>query len=352
MMLRALLYCVALLPLGILAALDDKTKLANRTIERTVSLRTHSIYPPYIDQDLQNRWWDFGGDAYVNTNKHIRLTREVPSQMGWLWSRVPLTASNFVIEVEFKIAGEASHLYGDGLAIWVTKDRAQPGPVFGSKDNFEGLGVFLDTYPNSRHAYPFPRINAMLGDGKTSYDQEHDGEGTQIGACSVNYRRAKVATKLKITFLRDQYLNVKIQHKAWDDWIDCFTVPNVVLPIAPYVGFSAMTGDVVDNHDIISVTTYSAVLSSPDAQRDKLTGASAKRTGSSSGGGGFLSWVVFFFGLIGKLFLALLAFAIGVQVYKWWIMRQTNRRIAAAFGPGSQYMQNLQAGVFADGKRF
>ena len=90
------------------------------------------------------------------------------------------------------------------------------------------------------------------------------------------------------------------------------------------------------------------MLSSPDAQRDKLSGASSKRTGSSSGGGGgFLSWVVFFFGLIGKLFLAFLAFAVGVQVYKWWIMRQTNRRIAAAFGPGSQYMQNLQAGVFA-----
>ncbi|KAI6111937.1 hypothetical protein EDD16DRAFT_1428915, partial [Pisolithus croceorrhizus] len=48
---------------------------------QTVQLRTHSIHPPYIDEDLQNRWWDFGADAYVNTNKHIRLTRAVPSQM-------------------------------------------------------------------------------------------------------------------------------------------------------------------------------------------------------------------------------------------------------------------------------
>jgi mannose-binding lectin 2 len=32
---------------------------------QTVQLRTHSIFAPYIDQDLQNRWWDFGADSYV-----------------------------------------------------------------------------------------------------------------------------------------------------------------------------------------------------------------------------------------------------------------------------------------------
>ena len=52
-------------------------------------------------------------------------------------------------------------------------------------DKFEGLGVFLDTYANSRHPYAFPRVTAMLGDGKTSYDQDHDGEANSIGACSV-----------------------------------------------------------------------------------------------------------------------------------------------------------------------
>lgn len=27
-------------------------------------------------------------------------------------------------------------------------DAIPPGPVFGSKDNFHGLAIFLDTYPN------------------------------------------------------------------------------------------------------------------------------------------------------------------------------------------------------------
>lgn len=36
------------------------------------------------------------------------------------------------------------------LLVWLTKDRLSPGPVFGSKDNFNGLGIFFDTYDNER----------------------------------------------------------------------------------------------------------------------------------------------------------------------------------------------------------
>ncbi|EJF60754.1 legume-like lectin, partial [Dichomitus squalens LYAD-421 SS1] len=311
---------------------------------QTVSLRTHSIYPPYIDQDLQNRWWDFGGDAYVNTNKHIRLTRAKPSQMGWLWSRVPLTASNFVLELEFKVAGDNNHLFGDGMAIWLAKDRAQPGPVFGSKDNFEGLGIFLDTYANSRHPYSFPRITAMLGDGKTAYDSEHDGEKNSLGACSANFRRTNVATKLKITYIREQYLNVKIQYKAWDEWTECFTSYGTVLPLAPYVGFSALTGDVSDNHDIISVTTYSAILSSPDAQRDKLTGS--KKPGLAGVAASSWSWTFI------KLFLFVGVVAGALYGYKTYALRQARGGVAGvgvgAFGSVGRSMQ----GFGYDSKRF
>ncbi|KAJ7721534.1 legume-like lectin family-domain-containing protein [Mycena metata] len=275
------------------AASDDKTKIGNSTIDRTVQLRTHSIYAPFIDQDLQNRWWDFGADAYVNTNKHIRLTRERPSQMGWLWSRLPLTATNYVIEVEFKVSGDGGHLFGDGMAIWLTKERTQPGPVFGNKDNFEGLAIFLDTYANTRHGYSFPRITSMLGDGKTSYNFGNDGDGQDIGACSANFRQTNVATKVKITYVKDDFLDVKIQYRAWDEWTDCFRKEKVSLIAAPFLGFSAMTGDVSDNHDIISVTTYSAVLSPQSAQRDKPGSTFFSRGPDKKG-----TWLGFFFKLI------------------------------------------------------
>ncbi|KAI0001053.1 legume-like lectin family-domain-containing protein [Russula vinacea] len=255
----------------LLAAEYDGTRIANRTIERTVQLRTHSLFAPYIDEDLQNRWWDFGADAYVNSNKHVRLTRNVQSQMGWLWSRLPLTAINFIIEVEFKIAGSTTHLHGDGLALWITTERAQPGPVFGSKDHFTGIGIFLDTYKNDLESeYPFPRIVAMKGDGKTSYDVGKDGVPTMIGECAVDYRRRNTATKLKVIYVKDTVLDVKIQWRGWEEWSDCFTLKDISIPTNPYIGLTAMTGDVTDAHDVISVAISSAILSAAEAPRDKL----------------------------------------------------------------------------------
>ena len=88
--------------------------------------RLHRACPyPFNCEQLADR-------TRQNTNKHVRLTQDKPSQMGWLWSRLPITAANFEVEVEFKIGSDSTHLYGDGLAIWITKQRAQPGPVFGS----------------------------------------------------------------------------------------------------------------------------------------------------------------------------------------------------------------------------
>ncbi|KAI0709625.1 legume-like lectin [Fomitopsis betulina] len=335
-MLGGLLCWLGLLPLGALAVLD--TNLGNQTIERTISLRTHSIYAPYIDQDLQNRWWDFGADAYVNTNKHVRLTRDRPSQMGWLWSRVPLTAQNWIIEVEFKIHGESTHLYGDGLAMWLTKTRAEPGPVFGSIDNFEGLGLFLDTYANTRHSYSFPRIVGMLGDGHTPYDQAGDGQKGSLGGCSANLRRTNVGTKVRISYVKDKLLSVKAQYRAWDDWVECFTIRDISLPSAPYLGFSAMTGDVSDNHDIISVTTYSAILSSPDKQRNVLEGTKAIVASK-------------FFSTAAKILVVFVVLGALFFAYRRFVLKQS---VGQGFGDGfmGRGGSGPMSAFYGDAKRF
>lgn len=41
------------------------------------------------------------------------------------------------------------------------------------------------SYSNARHPYGFPRIVGMLGDGKTAYDQDTDGDTNSIGSCQV-----------------------------------------------------------------------------------------------------------------------------------------------------------------------
>ncbi|KAK5708397.1 hypothetical protein LTR97_000937 [Elasticomyces elasticus] len=222
---------------------------------KSIPLRTHSLQQPYLDSDMQSRWFDFGGSTVIRADQYIRLTGQHPSQAGWIFSRVPLTATNWEIEVEFGVHG-TNNLFGDGMAMWVTKDRAQQGTVFGMKDKFEGLGLFFDTYKNNRPGVVFPYIMAMVGDGQTSYDQANDGKANELAGCSVRgIRNADFNTKAKITYFQDKQLTVDIMYKKEDEWTRCFEVPNVKLPSVTYLGFSAETGELSDNHDLYKVET-------------------------------------------------------------------------------------------------
>lgn len=51
------------------------------------------------------------------------------------------------MHVNFKVHGKGKDLFGDGMAIWYSKDRTS-GPVFGSRDYFSGMAIILDTYSN------------------------------------------------------------------------------------------------------------------------------------------------------------------------------------------------------------
>ncbi|KAI6810878.1 putative lectin family integral membrane protein [Hortaea werneckii] len=267
------LLLAALSPLAI-AQQDEQSDV------KSIPLRTHSLQQPYLDSDMQSRWFDFGGTTVVRADQYIRLTSQQPSQSGWIFSRVPLTATNWEIEVEFKIHG-TGNLFGDGMAMWVTKDRAEQGPVFGMKDQFEGLGLFFDTYKNNRPGVVFPYVMAMVGDGQTSYDQGSDGKANELAGCSARgVRNADFPTKARVTYFQDKQLTVDLMYKKEDEWTRCFEVPNVKLPSVSYLGFSAETGELSDKHDIVKVDTKN--LYSPTGQTKK--GAAGSKEYSRSKG--------------------------------------------------------------------
>ncbi|KAF2768618.1 hypothetical protein EJ03DRAFT_294392 [Teratosphaeria nubilosa] len=239
---------------------------------KSIILRTHTVAPPYVENDLENRWFDYGGDVVVRVDQYIRLASQQPSQAGWLWSRVPLTATNWEIEIEFKIHG-TGNLYGDGMAMWVTKESRAKGNVFGFKDQFEGLGLFFDTYKNNRPGTVFPYVMAMLGDGNTSYDKANDGKANELAGCSARgIRNTEFPTRAKITYFAEKELRVELMYKKEDEWSPCFKVPDVKLPSVTYLGFTAETGDLSDNFDIISVNTKN--LYSPTGKTDNAGGSS------------------------------------------------------------------------------
>ncbi len=66
------------------------------------------------------------------------------------------------------------------------------GSVFGSKDRFQGLGVFFDTYSNNKannHGHPY--ISALVNDGSIEYDHETDGTSQASGKGEKKERKKK-----------------------------------------------------------------------------------------------------------------------------------------------------------------
>jgi len=175
----------------------------------------------------------------------------------------------------------------------------------------------------------------MKGDGKTSYDLPKDGVPNMIGECAADYRRSAIATKLKVIYVKDTLLDVKIHWKGWEEWSDCFTLNDISLPPAPYVGLTAMTGDVSDAHDIVSVSTSSAILSAAETPRDKLLSKKAKAAGG---------WFSFSF----VRFLCFGAALSGI----WFGWKKYGQRLSARAGSSGVFGGGGGGLMWSDGKRF
>ncbi|KAK5613078.1 hypothetical protein CRENBAI_001820 [Crenichthys baileyi] len=183
------------------------------------------------------------------TPDHVRLTPDMQSRQGAVWSRIPFILRDWELKVHFKIHGTGKkNLNGDGLAIWLTKDRMQNGPVFGNINQFVGLGIFVDTYPNAdrTHDRTFPYVSVMLGNGTLSYDHDRDGRPTELGGCSAMTRNS----------IYDTFLLVMVDVDGKQEWRECAFISGLRLPTGYYFGASSATGDLSDNHDIISMKVY------------------------------------------------------------------------------------------------
>uniref|UniRef100_UPI0037E712A2 lectin, mannose-binding 2-like b n=1 Tax=Semicossyphus pulcher TaxID=241346 RepID=UPI0037E712A2 len=220
--------------------------------------REYSLAKPYRGLGFSSSsQWDLMGTAVV-TPDYVRLTPDQQSRQGAVWSRIPFLLRDWELKVHFKIHGQGKkNLNGDGLAIWLTKDRMQNGPVFGNMNQFVGLGIFVDTYPNAdkNHDRAFPYVSVMLGNGTLSYDHESDGRPTELGGCTAMTRNAIYDTFVLIRYFKNR-LTLMVDVDGKQEWKDCADITGLRLPIGYFFGASSVTGDLSDNHDIISMKLY------------------------------------------------------------------------------------------------
>uniref|UniRef100_A0A090XAQ2 Putative lectin vip36 involved in the transport of glyco carrying high mannose-type glycans n=1 Tax=Ixodes ricinus TaxID=34613 RepID=A0A090XAQ2_IXORI len=231
--------------------------------------KEHSLVKPYQGAGMTIPNWDFLGNTMV-TGQYIRLTPDRQSSKGrnigimFLCNVQKLGNSTCI----YKVHGSGKELFGDGFAIWYAKEALQLGPVFGSKDKFSGLAIFFDTYANQNgpHNHGHPYISAIVNNGTLSYDHDRDGTHTELAGCEAKFRNLDHDTHIAVRYEND-VLTVSTDIEGKNAWKECFTVKGVQLPTNYYFGASAVTGDLSDNHDIISMKLFEIDLPN-EKQRD------------------------------------------------------------------------------------
>jgi lectin, mannose-binding 2 len=138
-------------------------------------------------------------------------------------------------------------------------------------------------------------------------------------------RGASVPTKAKLTYFQDKSLTLQLQYKSEDEWSSCFSLePSASMPLrlpnVVYLGFSAETGELSDNFDIITVEArnmYSPTGSSgsPGSKHEssRRKGGLGRKEPSSGGWGWFFVKMILFIGVV-------------VGGYVGWTMYRSNKR--------------------------
>jgi len=203
------------------------------------------------------------GVALVNEN-FLRLTPDRQSKRGGLWATTRLEgdrAETWSATLRFRTSGQGQRLFGDGVAFWATTSAsAAPGELLGFTPSFKGFGVVLDTFVNSEpgHAHKDVQIVSSDGSGPVKLDDKPTG-------CDADFRYWEgrddftVAnhSALRVRFAGGR-VAVHIDARGTGEWRACIADAPVRAPPGwardgLFLGLTASTGDLADNHDVLSL---------------------------------------------------------------------------------------------------
>ncbi|XP_026571225.1 protein ERGIC-53 isoform X2 [Pseudonaja textilis] len=211
--------------------------------------------PHLVQPDGSVPFWVFTGNAIPSADQ-IRITPSLKSQRGSVWTKSKSIFEYWEIEVTFRVTGRG-RVGADGLAIWYTDGQGLDGPVFGAADNWNGVGIFFDSFDNDAKKNN-PAVIVVGNNGKLHYDHQNDGSTQALASCQRDFRNKPYPIRTKIIYYQ-KTLSVLINNGFTPDKEDyefCAKVENMVLPPQGYFGISAATGGLADDHDVLSFLTF------------------------------------------------------------------------------------------------
>jgi len=238
--------------LGFVSFVNCEVGLRSRRFEYKQSFKG----PHLVNKQGSIPFWKHFGSAIAG-DEQVRITPSLKDQKGSVWAKTSNVNEFWEVEIFFKVTGRG-RIGGDGLAIWYTEGSGELGPVFGSSDNWKGMGLFFDSYDNDGENNN-PYVMVMLNDGTKSYDHFKDGSSQQLGGCMRDFRNRPNPVRAKIRYLNNVltvFYHNGMSNKD-DDYELCMRAENVELPKEGFFGISAATGGLADDHDVLKFLTYS-----------------------------------------------------------------------------------------------
>lgn len=217
------------------------------------------LQTPYLDNEVSEQNFQFNGQVLIRNNEYVRLTSEKKHMTSSFFSNKKILESSFELDFYFSISGkgDVSKLHGDGMGIFFTTEKLAEGELFGVNEFYKGFAIYIDTYRNGRRGV-FPYVMAARNDGSDKYDKDQDGRANEIDGCIARslWNPVNQLTKGRLIYVQDGYVSLDFDYKNDGHWTNCFTLQDVFLPPDLHVGFSAQTGDLTENVDIIESHLY------------------------------------------------------------------------------------------------
>ena len=232
-----------------------------------IPLEHVSFNPPYSEVDasgsrIVNKYWRSSGTTEV-MKSFIRLTPDRQSKRGSVWSRGKIGQNSISANVKFRISGQGKNFFGDGIGVWFTDNAFwSEGDLHGGQQNYVGVAIIFDTFKNTESLAQHRDVAVLINDGKKSYELMK----TNIQGCNTNptarYHNERAdfqvtdASRAQIV-IEGQQLTIKVDAKNTGEWQDCVQIPDLNLPSSwlanSFIGLTASTGQLADNHDVISL---------------------------------------------------------------------------------------------------
>ncbi|KAI4564740.1 hypothetical protein MJG53_015752 [Ovis ammon polii x Ovis aries] len=236
---------------GAAGATDNPSAPPHRRFEYKYSFKG----PHLVQSDGSVPFWTHAGNA-IPSSDQIRIAPSLKSQRGSVWTKTKAAFENWELEVTFRVTGRG-RIGADGLAVWYTENQGLEGPVFGSADMWNGVGIFFDSFDNDGKKNN-PAIVIIGNNGQIHYDHQNDGANQALSSCQRDFRNKPYPVRAKITYYQ-KTLTVMINNGFTPDKNDyefCAKVENMIIPAQGHFGISAATGGLADDHDVLSFLTF------------------------------------------------------------------------------------------------